>query len=115
MMSLNFQAEKHAKLLEARKKTCTVRLGDVSSQFPENSICWITVGKKYEQKRHLYTVFLDRVRVKTMANLTSKDLGHQNPDINSRAELIADVERVYNRRINMDDVVTVIDFTEVVE
>ena len=84
MMSLNFQAEKHAKLLEARKKTCTVRLGDVSSQFPENSICWITVG-------------------------------HQNPDINSRAELIADFERIYNRRINMDDVVTVIDFTEVVE
>ena len=50
-----------------------------------------------------------------MANLTSKDLGHQNPDINSRAELIADFERIYNRRINMDDVVTVIDFTEVVE
>ena len=115
MMSLNFQAEKHAKLLEARTKTTTVRLGDVIDMYPEGSICWITTGKKFTPKKKLYAVYLDRVRVKTMEHLTSADLGHQNPDIGSRAELLADFEKIYKRRINMSDTVTVIDFTEVTE
>ena len=45
--------------------------------------------------------------------LTSRDLGHQNPEINSREELIEDFERIYKRRILMEDVVTVIYFSEV--
>ena len=32
MMSLNFQAEKHEKMLIERSKRCTVRLGDVSDK-----------------------------------------------------------------------------------
>ena len=115
MMSLNFQAEKHAKMLAARTKRCTVRLGDVSNQFPENSIVWITTGKKFEPKQRLYTAFLDKVRVKTMADLTSADLGQQNPEINSREELITDFEHIYKKRITMEDTVTVIYFTEVHE
>ena len=49
-----------------------------------------------------------------MGTLTSKDLGNQNPDINSHEELIADFERIYKRRILMEDTVTVIYFTEVI-
>ncbi|RGS72658.1 RNA-binding protein [Mitsuokella sp. AF33-22] len=113
MMALNFQAAKHKKMLMERTKNCTVRLGDVSSQFPENSIVWITTGAKGEPKHKLYTAFLDKVRVKTMGTLTSADLGHQNPEINSREELIADFERIYKRRILMEDTVTVIYFSEV--
>lgn len=113
MMALNFQAAKHKKMLMERTKNCTVRLGDVSAQFPENSIVWITTGVKGEPKHKLYTAFLDKVRVKTMGTLTSADLGHQNPEINSREELIADFERIYKRRILMEDTVTVIYFSEV--
>lgn len=115
MMALNFQAAKHKKMLIERTKNCTVRLGDVSAQFPENSIVWVTTGVKGESKHKLYTAFLDKVRVKTMGTLTSSDLGHQNPEINSREELIEDFERIYRRRILMEDVVTVIYFTEVHE
>ena len=50
MMALNFQAAKHKKMLMERTKNCTVRLGDVSAEFPENSIVWITTGKKGEPK-----------------------------------------------------------------
>ncbi len=114
MMALNFRDEKHKKMLISRTKRCTVRLGDVSGQFPEGSIVWITTGQKGEQKQKLYTAYLDKVRVKTMGTLTSKDLGNQNPDINSHEELIADFERIYKRRILMEDTVTVIYFTEVI-
>ena len=51
--------------------------------------------------------------MKTMENLTSEDLGQQNPNIHSRDELIADFERIYKKRITMNDTVTVIYFTEV--
>ena len=50
-----------------------------------------------------------------MRILTSNDLWHQNPEINSREELIADFERIYKRRILPEDTVTVIYFTEVHE
>jgi hypothetical protein len=113
MMALNFQAKKHEKMLAARTKRCTVRLGDVSSFYPEGSVVWITTGTKGEPKRKLYTAFLDKVRVKTMSALTSSDLGQQNPEINSREGLIEDFEQIYKRRITMEDTVTVIYFTEI--
>ncbi|MBR3721742.1 MAG: RNA-binding protein [Selenomonadaceae bacterium] len=114
MMALNFVEEKHKKMLIARTKKCTVRLGDVSGEFPENSIVWVTAGGKGQQKQKLFTAFLDKVRVKTMGTLTSKDLADQNPEISTREELIADFERIYKRRILMEDTVTVIYFTEVI-
>ena len=62
-----------------------------------------------------YTAFPDKVRVKTMADLASADLGQQNPELNSREELITDFEHIYKKRITMEDTVTVIYFTEVHE
>ena len=113
MMALSFQAAKHKKMLMERTKNCTVRLGDVSKLAPEGSVVWITTGKKGEPKHKLYSAYLDKVRVKTMGTLTSDDLGHQNPEINSKEELVADFEKIYKRRILMEDTVTVIYFTEV--
>lgn len=115
MMSLNFQAPKHEKMLIARTKNCTVRLGDVGAHYPESSIVWITTGTVGQSKRKLYTAFIDKVRVKKIADLTSGDLGHQNPELNSREDLIADFEQIYKKRITMEDTVTVIYFSEVFE
>ena len=113
MMALNFQAKKHEELIMSSKKNCTVRLGDVRSQYPESSIVWITTGKKYEVKKRLYTAIIDKVRVKKFAELTSRDLGHQNPEIDSLEGLRLDFENIYQRRITLDDTVTVIYFSEV--
>lgn len=113
MMSLNFQAPKHEKLLLERKKNCTVRLGDVRDQYPESSVVWITTGKKMEYKKKLYTAFIDKVRVKKFAELTSRDLGHQNPEIDSLEGLRVDFENIYKRRITLEDTVTVIYFSEI--
>ena len=115
MMALNFQESKHREMLMARSKNCTVRLGDVTALYPESSVVWITVGKKGEPKEFLYTAILDKVRVKTMGTLTSTDLGHQNPDINSKEELIKDFETIYRRRTLPEDTVTVIYFSEILQ
>lgn len=113
MMALNFQEKKHREMLMARSKNCTVRLGDVTSLYPESSVVWITVGRKGEPKEFLYRAIIDKVRVKTMGTLSSIDLDHQNPDINTKEELIKDFEEIYKRRILAEDVVTVIYFSEV--
>ena len=115
MFALNFQSQKHEKLLLDRQKNCTIRLGDVSSIYRENSIVWITTGVKYTTKRKLYSVFLDKVQVKTIAELTSKDLGNQNPDIKTVDQLIENFENIYNKKITREDTVTVIYFNEVIE
>lgn len=114
MLALNFQSELHEKLLIERKKNYTIRLGDVSNIYVENSVVWVTVGKMYAPKRKLYTAFLDRVKVKQISELTKDDLGHQNPDIKSVEELIAMFEQLYKKTITEEDIVTVISFSEVV-
>lgn len=114
MLALNFQSELHEKLLIERKKNYTIRLGDISNLYLENSVVWITAGKKYAPKRKLYTAFLDRVKVKQMSELTKDDLAHQNPEIKNVAELIALFEQIYEKTITEDDLVTVIGFSEIV-
>lgn len=114
MLALNFQSELHEKLLIERKKNYTVRLGDVSNIFVENSVVWVTVGKMYAPKRKLYSAFLDRVKVKQISELTKDDLGHQNPEIKSVEELIAMFEQLYKKTITEEDIVTVISFSEIV-
>mgnify|MGYP007011035156 CR=1 FL=1 len=115
MLALNFQSELHEKLLIERKKNYTVRLGDISNIYLENSVVWITVGKKYAPKRRLYSAFLDRVKVKKISELTKDDLARQNPDIKTVGELIALFEQIYQKTITEDDLVTVIGFSEIID
>lgn len=113
-LALNFQWEPHEKLLIERKKNYTIRPGDQSGLYPENSVVWITVGKKFQTKRKLYTAFIDRVKVKRILDLTKDDLGHQNPEITTIEELITFLNQVYQQNITEDDMVTVISFSEVI-
>lgn len=115
MFALNFQSPHHKKLLIERKKNCTVRLGDVSDVYLENSVVWITIGKPFQSKRKLYTGFIDKVITKTIAELTTHDLDHQNPEISSIEELISFFEKVYQKSISMEDMVTVIYFSEIID
>lgn len=115
MFALNFQAPIHEKLLIARKKKCTIRLGDVRDTYPENSIVWITFGKKMEPKKRLYQAMIDKVYIKTFGELNDDDLDHQNPEIKTINELLSFFERTYDQDITMDDTVTVVYFSEILD
>ena len=114
MFALNFQSPKHEKLLMARQKNCTVRLGDTRDTYPENSVVWITVGNKFSPKRKLFSAIIDKAYIKKFTDLTANDLDHQNPEIKSTDELIVFFEEIYHRSIHPDDTVTVIYFSEIV-
>jgi hypothetical protein len=113
MFALNFQSPHHEDLLIARTKNCTIRLGDVRDVYPENSVVWITVGKKLCPKRKLYSAIIDKVYIKHFSQLTPDDLAHQNPEIATVEELISFFEKIYEKSITMDDSVTVIYFSEI--
>lgn len=112
MFVLNFQSPIHEKLLTARKKKCTIRLGDIRDTYPENSIVWITTGKKLGPKKKLYKAVIDKVLIKSFGELNDNDLDHQNPEIKSIGELLTFFQKTYEQDISMDDTVTVIYFSE---
>ncbi|MEM5795097.1 MAG: ASCH domain-containing protein [Bacillota bacterium] len=112
MFVLNFQSPIHEKLLTARKKNCTIRLGDIRDTYPKHSIVWVTTGKKLGPKKKLYKAVIDKVLIKSFGELNDDDLDHQNPEIKSINELIDFFERIYEQNITMDDTVTVIYFSE---
>lgn len=115
MFALNFQSPNHEKLLLSRTKNCTIRLGDIRDSYPESSIVTITFGKRFETKRKLYSAIVDKVCTKKFSQLNHGDLDHQNPEIKSVDELIIFFEKIYERSITPDDIVTVIYFSEVTE
>lgn len=112
MFVLNFQSPIHEELLTARKKTCTIRLGDLRDTYPKDSIVWITVGKKMSPKKKLYQAVIDKVLIKSFGELNDQDLDHQNPEIKTINELLVFFRKIYEKDIAMDDKVTVIYFSE---
>jgi hypothetical protein len=115
MFALNFISEHNEQLLLSRKKTATIRPGDLREFYPENSIVWVTFGKRYGTKRKLYRAVIDRVLVKKYSDLTSTELVHQNPEIKNVEDLIQLFEDIYEKQIHIDDMVTVIHFSEIEE
>ena len=115
MLALNFISPHNEKLLLDRKKNVTIRLSDIRTIYPENSIVSITVGDTFTPRKYLYTAIIDKVHVKRFSELTTQDLSQQNPNIKNVDELIVFFEKTYQRTMHIDDTVSVIHFSEVVE
>jgi hypothetical protein len=115
MFALNFISPHNEKLLIRREKTATIRLGDIRHVYPENSIVWITFGNKYGPKKKLYKAVVDRALIKPFSDITTDELLHQSPNVNTVEELMALFEEIYERKIFMDDTVTVIHFSELLD
>jgi hypothetical protein len=115
MFALNFLSPHNEKLLLNRQKNVTIRLGDIRETYPENSVVWITVGRKGLNKRKLYAAIIDKAIAKKFSELTTQDLSQQNPDIKTVDELINFFEIVYEKTIHIDDTVTVIYFSEIIK
>ncbi len=115
MFALNFFSQHNEELLMNRKKTATIRLGDIRDIYPDNSVVWVTFGSKYGPKRKLYPAFIDKAIAKKMIDLTTNELNHQDPEVSTVAELIKSFEAVYDKKIYDEDIVTVIHFSEIVD
>ena len=115
MKALNFYSSNYHVQLVCRRKSCTIRFGDKRSKYQEGDIVWVTVGKRFHQRKKIYAAVIDRVLVKPIGQLTREDLQGENPDIASVEELTRFLEGVYERSIAPDDTVTVVYFSDIIE
>ncbi|MBL8065050.1 MAG: ASCH domain-containing protein [Chthonomonadaceae bacterium] len=115
MFALNFYSELYEDLLRKGRKTATIRLGDKSTKYQSGMVVWITIGPRFGRRQKLYSAILDRVEVKSISDLSPRDIERENPEIRSTDEVTGLLGRIYDDFVTPAHLVTVIYFSKVDE
>jgi hypothetical protein len=115
MFALNFYAEYYEEVLRNGRKTVTIRLGDKSGKYEAGLIVWVTVGPRFGRRQKLFTAILDRVEVKTIDQLSPREITKENPEFRTTEDLVQLLRRIYSDDISVEDTVTVIHFSPISE
>ncbi len=115
MFALNFYPDIYENLLRNHRKTVTIRLGDKTDKYRAGQLVWVTVGNRFARRHKLFTAIIDRVEVKPLAELTPRDISRENPEFRTAEDVRDLLERIYDRPLAMEEIVTVIYFSPVEE
>lgn len=111
--ALNFYSPVVADQLRTGRKTVTIRLGDKSAKYRKGMIVTVLVGARYGQREKVFDAVIDKVEVKTIAELSPNEIEHDNPEIRHTDEMAHFLSQLYNREVTDEDVVTVIRFSSI--
>jgi hypothetical protein len=112
---LNFYSPVFIDQLKRGRKTATIRLGDKSKKYTRGQMVWVTVGYRHGPRQKIFSAVIDDVEVKRLSNLSPRDIEHDNPEFRRLDETVHFLEQIYGRKIEDDDTVTVIRFSQIVE
>jgi hypothetical protein len=112
---LNFYSPIFVDQLRSGRKTATIRLGDKSRKYKRGQVVWITIGYRHQPREKIFAAVVDDVEVKKVAELSPRDIEHDNPEFRRREETVDFLEKLYTRPIGDEDTVTVIRFSQIVE
>jgi len=112
---LNFYSAVFADQLRRGRKTATIRLGDKSHKYRKNDCVLVTIGYQYSPRERIFQAVIDSVEVKRMRELSPRDIEHDNPEFRRVEELMSFLQQIYDRPVDLDDVVTVVRFSQIVE
>ena len=112
---LNFYSPIFVDQLRSGRKTATIRLGDKSRKYKRGQVVWITIGYRHQPREKIFAAVIDDVEVKNVAELSPRDIEHDNPEFRRREETVDFLAKIYTRPIGEDDTVTVIRFSQIVE
>ncbi|HEX4806506.1 MAG TPA: ASCH domain-containing protein [Conexibacter sp.] len=115
MRVLNFYSAVFADQLRRGRKTATIRLGDKSHKYRKNDCVLVTIGYQYSPREKIFQAVIDSVEVKRMRDLSPRDVEHDNPEFRRVEELMSFLQQIYDRPVDLDDVVTVVRFSQIVE
>jgi len=101
--------------LRRGRKTATIRLGDKSHKYRKNDCVLVTIGYQYSPRERIFQAVIDSVEVKRMRDLSPRDIEHDNPEFRRVEELMSFLQQIYDRPVDLDDVVTVVRFSQIVE
>ena len=113
MQVLNFYSTGFADQMKRGRKTATIRLGDKRHKYRKNEMVLVTVGYQYSPREKLFEAVIDSVEVKQVQDLSRRDIEHDNPEFRRIDEMVHFLEQIYGRKVAMDDMVTVVRFSQI--
>ena len=111
--ALNFYSPVVEAQLRSHRKTATIRLGDKSRKYQKGMIVSVLVGARYGPRQHVFDAVIDKVEVKQLAELSPREIEHDNPEVRRPEEMAHFLSQLYNREVTDDDLVTVIRFSAI--
>ena len=115
MYVLNFYSPVFVDQLRRGRKTATIRLGDKSHKYRKGELVLVTVGFQHSPREKIFEAVIDSVEVMRMRDLSPRDIEHDNPEFRRLEDTVQFLEKIYTRPISMEDTVTVIRFSMIVE
>jgi len=113
MYALNFYSPVVADQLRTGRKSATIRLGDKSDKYKKGMIVQVLCGNRYSPRERIFDAVIDKVEVKTLGELSPREIEHDNPEIRRTDEMAHFLSQLYNREIAPEDTVTVIRFSQI--
>jgi hypothetical protein len=112
---LNFYSSVFADQLRRGRKTATIRLGDKSQKYHRNECVVVTIGYQHSPREKIFDAVIDEVEVKLVKELSPRDIEHDNPEFRRTDEMVRFLEQIYGRTVTMEDTVTVVRFSQIIE
>jgi hypothetical protein len=112
---LNFYSAVFADQLRRNRKTATIRLGDKSHKYKKNELVLVTIGYQHSPREKIFHAVIDSVEVKRVKELSPRDIEHDNPEFRRTDEMVHFLEQIYGRKVELDDTVTVVRFSQIIE
>ena len=113
MYALNFYSPMVADQLRSGRKSATIRLGDKSSKYKKGMVVQVLCGVRFGARERVFEAVIDKVEVNSLAELSPREIEHDNPEIRRTDEMARFLSQLYNREVSEDDVVTVIRFSQI--
>ena len=114
LYALNFFSPAFVDQLKRGRKTATIRLGDKSKKYKKGMVVQVLVGARYGPRERIFDAVIDKVEVKTLGELSPREIEHDNPELRRSDELAHFLSQLYNREVTEDDIVTVIRFSQII-
>ena len=115
MFVLNFYSPVFVDQLRRHRKTATIRLGDKSPKYKKGQVVLVTVGFQHSPREKIFLAVIDEVEVKRVKELSPRDIEHDNPEFRRVEETLGFMRQIYGREIGLDETVTVVRFSQVIE
>jgi hypothetical protein len=112
---LNFYSPIFIDQLKRGRKTATIRLGDKGKKYRKGEVVLVTVGFQHSPREKIFEAVIDSVEVKQVRSLSPRDIEHDNPEFRRLDEMVHFLEQIYGRKVDMEDTVTVVRFSQISE
>jgi hypothetical protein len=76
-------------------------------------IVQVLAGTRFSPRQKIFDAVIDKVEVKTLEELSPREIEHDNPEIRRPEEMAGFLGQLYNREVSPDETVTVIRFSEI--